>query len=85
MASALKASSQSFASSLEDEKDILDRATQGMDKNELGLEAATRRMGMLRSMTEGRGWWGRMLMYAWIAGLALLAVLIVFVGPKFRF
>ncbi|RDL41229.1 Uncharacterized protein BP5553_01208 [Venustampulla echinocandica] len=85
MASALKASSQSFASSLEDEKDILNRATQGMDKNELGLESATRRMGMLRSMTEGKGWWGRMLMYAWIAGLALLAVLIVFVGPKLRF
>ncbi|KAH6673135.1 synaptobrevin [Halenospora varia] len=85
MASALKQSSNAFSSSLADEKDILDNASKGMDKNELGLEAASRKMGMLRSMSEGRGWWGRMVMYAWIAGLAVLAVLIVFVGPKFRF
>ncbi|KAH8670290.1 hypothetical protein BGZ60DRAFT_407094 [Tricladium varicosporioides] len=85
MASALKQSSNAFSSSLSNEKDILDSASKGMDKNELGLEAASKKMGMLRSMSEGTGWWGRMIMYAWIAGLAVLAVLIVFVGPKFRF
>lgn len=85
MAQALKASSHSFASSLEEEKDILNRATEGLDKNELGLEAAQRRMGFLRKYTEGKGWWGRMMMYVWIAGLMVIALVIVFVLPKVRF
>jgi hypothetical protein len=85
MASALKESSRAFATSLEEEKTVLDSATKGLDKNELGLEAASRRMGYLRTMTEGRGWWGRMLMYAWIFGLMVIAILIVFVMPKLRF
>ncbi|KAH7336445.1 synaptobrevin [Rhexocercosporidium sp. MPI-PUGE-AT-0058] len=85
MASALKESSRAFATSLEEEKSVLESATSGLDKNELGLEAAQRRIGYLRTMTEGRGWLGRMLMYAWIAGLMVLAILIVFVMPKLRF
>lgn len=85
MASALKESSRAFATSLEEEKTVLDSATKGLDKNELGLEAASRRMGYLRTMTEGRGWWGRMLMYAWIFGLMVIAILVVFVMPKLRF
>lgn len=85
MAQALKESSLAFGSSLEDEKSILNRATEGLDKNELGMEAAQRRMGHLRTMTEGRGWWGRMLMYAYIAGLMVLSLVIVFVLPKLRF
>jgi len=85
MAAQLKASSRAFATSLEEEKSILNRATEGLDKNELGMEAAQKRMGYLRTMTEGKGWWGRMLMYAWIAGLAVLACVIVFVLPKLRF
>jgi hypothetical protein len=85
MASALKESSKAFASSLESEKDILGRATEGLDRNELGLETAQRKMGFLRGFTEGKGWWGRMVMYVWIAGLMLLALIIVFVLPKLRF
>ena len=85
MASALKESSKAFASSLESEKDILGRATEGLDRNELGLETAQRKMGFLRGYTEGKGWWGRMVMYVWIAGLMLLALIIVFVLPKLRF
>lgn len=85
MAQALKSSSHSFASALEDEKGILSRATEGLDKNEQGLEAAQRRMGFLRTYTEGKGWWGRMLMYAWIAGLMVAALVITFVLPKLRF
>jgi hypothetical protein len=84
MASTLKASSQAFSSSLESEKTVLDSATSGLDKNELGLEAAQRRMGLLRRMSEGKGWWGRMVMYAWIALLMVIALIIVFVLPKFR-
>jgi hypothetical protein len=49
------------------------------------MEAAGKRMGMLRRMTEGKGWFGRMMLYAWIAGLWVVAILLVFVGPKFRF
>ena len=85
MAQQLRASSTAFASSLEDEKSILSRATEGLDKNELGMEAAQRRMGYLRTMTEGRGWLGRMMMYGYIVGLMVLALVIVFVLPKLRF
>lgn len=85
MAAQLKQQSRAFAASLEDEKDVLKRATEGLDKNELGLETAQRKMGFLRGYTEGKGWWGRMLMYAWIFGLMIIALLIVFVMPKLRF
>lgn len=85
LASQLKASSQSFQATLESEKSILDRAVTGIDKTSSTMEAAGQRMGMLRRMTEGKGWWGRMMLYAWIFGLWVVAVLIVFVGPKLRF
>lgn len=85
MAASLKQSSQAFSTSLESERGVLDAAGQGLARNESGLEAAARRMGALRRATEGRGWWGRVLLYAWIAGLAVLAILIVFVLPKLRF
>jgi len=85
LASQLKASSQSFQATLENEKSILDRAVTGIDKTSSTMEAAGQRMGMLRRMTEGKGWWGRMMLYAWIFGLWVVAVLIVFVGPKLRF
>jgi hypothetical protein len=85
MAQQLKASSHSFANTLASDSAVLDSAVAGMDRNELGLEAASRRMGHLRSMTEGKGWLGRMIMYAYIAGLAVLALVIVFVLPKLRF
>lgn len=85
MAQQLKASSQAFANSLESEKDVLGRATEGLDKNTSGLDAATKRMGYLRTMTEGRGWWGRMIMYAWIFGLMFVALFIVGFMPKLRF
>ncbi|QSZ37602.1 hypothetical protein DSL72_008701 [Monilinia vaccinii-corymbosi] len=85
MAQELRARSHTFAQTLAADSSVLDSAIAGINKNELGLEAASRRMGYLRSMTEGKGWWGRMMMYAWIAGLAILACLIVFVLPKLRF
>ncbi|MCJ1376255.1 hypothetical protein MMC20_007497 [Loxospora ochrophaea] len=85
MATALKASTQSFSASLDAEKPLLGRASEGLERNATGMAAAEKRMGMLRRMSEGRGWWGRMVMYAWIAGLWVLAVLLVFVGPKMRF
>jgi len=63
----------------------MDRAVRGLDKNTTGMEAAGKRMGLLKRMSEGKGWWGRMMLYAWIAGLWVVAILLVFVGPKLRF
>lgn len=85
LASQLKASSQGFQSTLENEKSVLDRAVSGIDKTTSTMEAAGQRMGMLRKMSEGKGWWGRVMLYAWIFGLWVVAILIVFVGPKMRF
>jgi hypothetical protein len=85
LAAQLKASSQSFQSTLEGEKSALDRAVSGIDRTSTTMEAAGKRMGMLRKMTEGKGLWGRMMLYAWIFGLWVIAILIVYVGPKLRF
>ncbi|KAK9775671.1 hypothetical protein SCAR479_07778 [Seiridium cardinale] len=85
MAQALKSQSNAFHGDLEQEKDILAAAGSGMEKSELSMEAASRRMGALRRMTEGKGWWGRMMLYAWIFGLMVVAILIVGVLPKLRF
>ncbi|KAF2220895.1 hypothetical protein BDZ85DRAFT_202664 [Elsinoe ampelina] len=85
LASALKQSNISFSQSLEEEKSVLERAASGLDKNTLGMESAERRMGTLRKMTEGQGWYGRIKLYAIIAALWLACFLLVFIGPKLRF
>jgi hypothetical protein len=84
MAKQLKQQSVHFGQTLEDDKGVLDRAVSGLDRNQLGLDAASRRMGTLRQMTEGKGWLARLKLYAMIFGLWLVAFLIVFVGPKIR-
>lgn len=85
LAKALKTSSTKFSDSLVADDEALRTATEGLDKNERGMEAAGKRMGLLKRMSEGKGWWGRMMLYAWIGGLWLVAVGLVFVGPKLRF
>ncbi|KAF7195467.1 hypothetical protein HII31_03061 [Pseudocercospora fuligena] len=85
LAKALKESSQQFGASLEAEKDVLKNAEGGLDKNALGMDAAAQKMGTLRKMSEGQGWWGRIKLYAMIFGLWILCFLVVFVGPKIRF
>lgn len=85
LATQLKTSSQTFQTQLDAEKSVLSRAVDGLDKTSSNMDAAERRMGMLRRMTEGKGWWGRMMLYAWIFAGWVVAVLIVFVGPKVRF
>jgi hypothetical protein len=85
MAKQLKQQSVQFGQTLEGDKGVLDRAVSGLDNGQLGMDAASRRMGTLRKMTEGRGWFARMKLYGMIFGLWLLAFLIVFVGPKIRF
>ncbi|KAL4762691.1 uncharacterized protein BDW70DRAFT_149199 [Aspergillus foveolatus] len=76
LATQLKTSSQQFQASLEAEKSVLARAAEGLDRTTGNLAAAERRMGMLRRMTEGKGWWGRMMLYAWIFALWVVAILI---------
>ncbi|KAH7143950.1 hypothetical protein EDB81DRAFT_796972 [Dactylonectria macrodidyma] len=85
MAGALKESSQRFSNTLESDKEVLSRAGDGMEKTEVGMEAAQGRMGTLRKMTEGKGWWGRMILFAWVYGLMVALILLVFVMPKLRF
>ncbi|PGH34844.1 hypothetical protein GX50_02294 [[Emmonsia] crescens] len=85
LATQLKTSTQNLHTSLESEKSIIARAAEGLDRSTAGMEAAGKRMGALRRMAEGKGWWGRALMYVWIFGLWIVAFLIVFVGPKLRF
>lgn len=85
MAKQLKAQSMHFSNTLDSDKGIVDRAVSGLDKNQTNMDAASQRMGTLRRMTEGKGWWDRMKLYAMIGGLWALAFIIVFVGPKIRF
>ncbi|KAL9116759.1 MAG: hypothetical protein Q9187_006713 [Circinaria calcarea] len=85
LTSALKASTLSFHAALEAEKPLLAQTAEALDKNSDGMAAAEKRMGLLRKMSEGQGWWGRMMLYAWIGGLWVLALGLVFVGPKLRF
>lgn len=85
LATTLKESSVAFSSSLIADAEALTRASEGLDRNATGMEVAGKRMGTLRRMAEGRGWWGRMMIYAWIAALWVLALLLVFMMPKLRF
>lgn len=85
LATALKQSTVSFADSLTASNPIVDQATSALDKSSGGMEAAQKRMGMLRRMTEGKGRWGRLILYAWVGGLWIVLILIMFVMPKLRF
>ncbi|KAI7212116.1 hypothetical protein KC333_g7290 [Hortaea werneckii] len=84
LAQALKHSAQQMGVSIESEKDIMKRAEGGLDKSAQGMEAAERRMGMLRRMSEGQGWWGRVKLYGFIFALWVGCFLLVFLGPKLR-
>lgn len=81
----LKESSLRFQSTLEQDKDVVNRASSGLDKNVTGMEGASSRMGMLRRMTEGRGWWARIGLYGKIGVLWVVLLVIVFILPKLRF
>lgn len=85
LARTLKESSLQFSSSLEAEKDVMSRAEGSLDKSAQGMDQAEKKMGMLRRMSEGQGWLGRLKLYGMIAGLWLACFLLVFVGPKLRF
>lgn len=56
-----------------------------MDNSAGGMEAAQKRMGLLRRMTEGKGRLGRIILYLWVGGLWIALILVMFVMPKLRF
>jgi hypothetical protein len=85
LTSELKSSASSFHTTLKSDEKHVDSAFQGMEKNSDGMEIASGRMSSLRTLTEGKGWWGRMILYGYIAGLWVLALVIVFILPKLRF
>ena len=85
LASDLKLSSQAFSASLDQDKEMVDKAGQGMTKTGERMEGVTKRLGVLSRMTEGEGWWGRMRLYAIVYGLMVVLVLVVGVLPKLRF
>ncbi|KAK4146380.1 uncharacterized protein C8A04DRAFT_25890 [Dichotomopilus funicola] len=85
LASELKQSSHAFSASLEEDRELVDRAGRGLSKTGQDMEGVTRKMGMLTRMTEGEGWWGRLRLYGFIYGLMVVLVLVVFVLPKLRF
>ena len=85
LATQLKLSAQAFSDDLADDAQQVSNTEEALSKNKSGLDAATQRMGLLRRMSEGRWWWGRMVLYAGIGVLWVVLVLVVFVGPKLRF
>jgi hypothetical protein len=69
MAKQLKQQSIHFGRTLESDTGVLDRAVSALDTSSQGMDAAGQRIGTLRRMTEGKGWWDRMKLYAMISGL----------------
>lgn len=84
LAHALKEKSMATARMLEDDKDVVDRVGDGMNTTTDSLTAASKSMALLSRMTEGKGWWGRMMLMAMVYGLMLLLVLLFLFLPKLR-
>lgn len=85
MAKQLKQQSIHFGNTLENDQSVLDRAVSSLDKNTSNMDAASQRMGTLRRMTEGKGWWDRIKLWAMIGVLWVACFLVVFLLPKIRF
>lgn len=85
LAQAMKKKQIDIAADLESEKDVLGRATEGMERAGMAMDTVRGAMGAVTRMAEGEGWWGRMMLYVWIYGMMVGLVLLVFVFPKLRF
>ncbi|KAI9897204.1 hypothetical protein N3K66_008226 [Trichothecium roseum] len=84
MARAMRRQQDDMADALGAEKELLGRTAETMERSAGGMRLATGRLGQFARMTEGKGWWGRVILYAWVYGLMLALVLLVFVLPKLR-
>ena len=86
LATQLKTQTRSFHSHLSTtDADLLSRTLNSLDTTTTQMATASQKMAFLRRMSEGQGWLGRMKLYAMLAGLWALMVLLVFAGPKLRF
>ena len=74
-----------YYSVLEQDKGLLDRALEGLDQNVSAMGMASKGMKTLQRMNEEQGFWGRLKLQLLIAGMWLVAILLVFVAPKLRF
>ncbi|KAL1894932.1 hypothetical protein Sste5346_005619 [Sporothrix stenoceras] len=84
LAKALKEKSLVTSRMLEDDKDVVDRVGEGMNTTTDSLSAASRSMAILTRMTEGKGWWGRMLLLGMVYGSMLALLLLFLFLPKLR-
>ncbi|ERS96992.1 uncharacterized protein SPSK_02573 [Sporothrix schenckii 1099-18] len=84
LAQALKEKSLLTSRMLEDDKDVVDRVGEGMNTTTDSLSAASRSMAVLSRMTEGKGWWGRMLLLGMVYGSMLALLLLFLFLPKLR-
>lgn len=84
LAKALKEKSLVTSRMLEDDKDVVDRVGEGMNTTTDSLSAASRSMALLTRMTEGKGWWGRMLLLGMVYGSMLALLLLFMFVPKLR-
>lgn len=84
LTAALKASANAFHDDLTASNPLVDRAVAALDKSVGGMEAAGKRMGMLQKMTEGRSWFARLSLYAWIALAWVAIILVMGLMPKLR-
>lgn len=81
----LKLGSLEFQQSLAEDEETRTRAESAISKSASSMDVASRSMGALRRMSEGRWWWQRYIMFIVIFFLWFVQLAIVFIGPKLRF
>lgn len=85
MAAQLKQQARQFQFTLDQDKSVLDRALEGLDQNVSAMGLASKGMKTLQRMSEEQGFFGRLKLQLFIAGMWAVAILLVFAGPKLRF
>lgn len=85
MAAQLKQQARQFQFTLDQDKSMLDRALEGLDQNVSAMGLASKGMKTLQRMSEEQGFFGRLKLQLFIAGMWAVAILLVFAGPKLRF
>lgn len=85
MAAQLKQQARQTQFTLSEDKGLLSRALEGLDQNVAAMGIASKGMKTLQRMNEEQGFWGRLKLQLLIAGMWLVAVMLVFIGPKLRF
>ncbi|KAK4922807.1 hypothetical protein LTR66_016575 [Elasticomyces elasticus] len=86
MAKQLRQSQEQLHASLgQEDKNLIDRAMEGLEQNSTAMNIASRGMKTLQRMSESESWLQRLKLQLIIVGMWAAAVLLVFAGPKLRF